>query len=466
MSLDIKTLERIARYEQYNRFYENDLNAQEKALLDVDARFYIAANIVKSIVDVTPDFLFGEAPRITATNQELIDTIISTTNFNTLFYRAALTSSLKGDGVIKLYLVDGAVKAQLIQPEFYYPVRDINDELSQADFLTEIDSDDNFVYYLRENITKSHIKRFIEKRVHKTGLARETALDANLVQILPVTEHPLTKELKPEEENIFHIIPIIHIPNYLTTDDCFGKSDLEGSETLVLAINKRLSEIDYIITKHADPKLQVPQNVLDAQMGANIIASSGTTFVHQDGIDNKAFKVIESSPNDKDMKYVQPNLDLTSAFDELDRLVNYLLLQTKTSPSLVQSYVNNGTAESGKALRLRLMDTERKLRQKKAYYYQAIKAFFDMAHVLLGANTQSVDIQFIDLLNDATENIDNAIKLRDKNLISHREALELAFPNTSKQEVDRMLLEVLEENLNQAQNQGLSAPQNQVLETI
>lgn len=443
MSLDIKTVERIAQYEQYERFYDNDYNTQEKNALDVDARFYIAANIVKSIVDVTPDFLFGEAPRITAQNQDLIDKIIDSTHFNTLFYRCALTSSLKGDAIIKLYVHNNQVKAQLIQPELFYPVTNIHGELVEVNFLTEISSDDNFIYYLRESITETSIKRFLEKRAQ----TQNKTIDNDLTQVLSVTEHPLTKDLKPEEENIFGVIPIVHIPNYLTSDDYFGVSDLKGSETLVLSINKRLSEIDYIITKHADPKLQVPQNILDSQQAYNIIATTGTTFVHQDGIDNKNFKVIETNPNDKDMKYVQPNLDLTSAFDELDRLVNYLLLQTKTSPSLVQSYRNNTSAESGKALRLRLMDTERKLRQKKAYYYKAIKEFFDIAHILLGAQEQPIDIQFIDLLNDTTENIDNAIKLHQEGLISHQEALQVAFPNTNKQEIDRMYLETLEENL-------------------
>lgn len=450
MNLDIQTLRRIQQYEQFERFYDNDYSTQEKALLDVDARFYIAANIVKSIIDVTPDFLFGEAPRISAPNQDLIDFITETTNFNTLFYRSALTSSLKGDAVIKLYLYNNQVRAQLIQPELFYPVKDINGEIIEADFLTLIDSDDNFVYFLREKITCEQISRSLEKRALKNNNNKEVALDDNLIKTMPVTEHELTKNLKPEEENIFNIIPIVHIPNYLTSDDDFGVSDLSGSETLVLAINKRLSEIDYIITKHADPKLQVPQNVLDSQQAYNVIASTGTTFVHKDGIDNKAFKVIESNPNDKDMKYVQPNLDLTSAFDELDRLVNYLLLQTKTSPSLVQTYSNNTSAESGKALRLRLMDTERKLRQKKAYYYKAIKEFYRIAHILIGAQEQKIDVTFIDLLNDTTENIDNALKLRKEKLISHRETLEMAFPNTSKQEIDRMILEVLEEDLQQA----------------
>lgn len=449
MNLDVQTLKRIQQYEQFERFYDNDYNTQEKALLDVDAHFYIAANIVKSIIDVTPDFLFGEPPRVSAPNQDLIDNITETTHFNTLFYRSALTSSLKGDAVIKLYLYDNQVRAQLIQPELFYPTRDFTGEIIEADFLTPIDSDDSYVYYLREKITHEKISRSLEKRAKKSDDNKEVALDENLIQIFSITEHDLTKNLKPEEENIFGIIPIVHIPNYLTSDDVFGVSDLSGSETLILAINKRLSEIDYIITKHADPKLQVPQNVLDSQQAYSVIASTGTTFVHKDGIDNKAFKVIESNPNDKDMKYVQPNLDLTSAFDELDRLVNYLLLQTKTSPSLVQSYRNNTSAESGKALRLRLMDTERKLRQKKAYYYKAIKEFYRIAHILLGAQEQKVDITFIDLLNDTTENIDNALKLRKEKLISHRETLEMAFPNTSKQEIDRMVLEVLEEDLEQ-----------------
>lgn len=438
MWYNIEDSKRIINYEKFERYYNNKFNSNEKNKLPVDSIYYVAANLSKSIIEITPDFLFGETPRVTAANQDLIDYINQTTKFNTLMYRTALTATIKGDAVIKLYLYNNQVKAQLIQPENFFPTYNIFGDLEEAMIATIIETEEKYSYLLKETISKEKIIRSLHK------------IDENkdIKEDLSIASHPLTKGLAASETNVIGIVPIIHIPNILSPkSDTFGVADLEGCDELVLAINKRLSEIDYIISKHADPKLQVPMGVLDSIKNLDIIEQGDSKFVHVTGLDNQDFKVIEKAPNDAEMKYVQPNLDLTSAFEELDRLVNLLLLQTKTSPSLVNNNKDGGQAESGKALRLRLMDTERKLRQKKVFYDKAIKEFFMIAQMLLSKEAETVDVEFINMLNDTTENIDNALRLYSSNLISHKEALKIAYPNTSEEEIDRMVLEKIEETL-------------------
>lgn len=427
-------LKHIAKYERYERFYNNTFSNQEKSLLDVDARFYIAANMTKSIVDVTPDFLLGEFPHITANNQETVDQILDTSDLQTVLYDATLSAALKGKSYIKLYVYNNQIKAQSLEADHVIITRDLHGNINTAMILTAIEdpAEDGSVTCLKELHTTKAIKRSVIILEPSKSIKQE----------LPVSAHELTESLTEEEENVFGVIPLVELRN-----NSKATSDIEGCETLILAINKRLSEIDYIITKHADPKMQVPHGVLD-KAGADIITSGSTTFVHVDGIDNKQFKMLEINPEDAEMKYVQPDLNLSAAYEEIDRLINYLLNQTKTSTTLIQSIKDGSSVESGKALRLKFMNTERKLKQKKVFISKAIQDFFFIAQTLLGQNkTDKVDIEYVDILNDLETSVKNAIDLFNAGVISQKEALRKAYPNTTEEMIHQMLLESIEEKM-------------------
>lgn len=440
----IEDQKRIGRYDKFQRYYDNEFTTAEKQALRTDSVYYISPNIIKSIVEITPDFLFGETPRISAKQQDLVDEIINSTNFCTLFYQAALTGSLKGDSVIKLYKHNNMIKAQLVQPENFFPTYNIMGEINSVVFATVVDTDENYNYLLKEEITDKEITRKLfkcdKKKNDIIGEVTDKTQKTKLMGSLP-----------DKEVNQLNTIPVIHIPNLLAPISSFwGISDLYGCDELILAINKRISEIDYILTKHADPKLQVPEGILDKKQVIDTIQyTNGDIAAHitVDGLDNQEFKVIEKAPNEAEMKYVQPNLDMTAAFDELKFLTDRLLNATKTSPSLIYNNTDGGQAESAKALKMRMQDTERKLRQKKAFFNKAIKEFFSIAFRLMNATEEIVDVEFVDLLNDTDTNIDRAIKLYEKGLISHREALRVSYPNTDESVIEDMLKEIELEKL-------------------
>lgn len=430
----IQQLKEIANYEMYERFYNNNFNRSEIGMLDVDARFYIAANITKSIVDTTADFLLGEAPKISTddSKQEIVDQIIDTSDFGTVLFDAVQSASLKGKSYVKLYLLDGQVKAQALEPNDVVAYKDLNGNIYKAMILTAIETtEENTTICLKEEMTQDAIVR----SVIELDESKQVKIE------MSVKDHPLTASYMPTETNYFKIIPLIEIKN-----NSKALSDIDGCETLILAINKRLSEIDYIISKHADPKMQIPVGVLD-KASADFVTAGETTFVHVDGIDNKDFKMLEVSPNDADIKYVQPNLDLTAAYEEIDRLVNYLLNQTKTSTALIQSLKDGGQVESAKALKLKLMNTDRKLRQKKNFITKAIKDFFNVAFILMQQPAAMIDVEYIDIINDKDSAVTNAITLYQAGIISKREAIRTAFPGVAEEMVDQMYLELLEENL-------------------
>lgn len=436
----VKDQIRLENYEMYHSFYKNKVSDNLKKLSDVDARIYLAVNICKTIAHITPDFLFGEQPRITVKqNQEQINDILRTLKFNSNMYRASLTSTVKGDVVLKLYAKDNKVKMQVIQPNNFFPSYDSCGELTEAIIASIFEQNDN-TYMLQEIHTSSQITRKLYVLDDKKDIQKE----------VPLTTLPETASLQPVEKNPIGMIPIIHIPNFVAMEDCnFGVSDFEGEKEMLLSLNKRLSEIDYIISKHADPKIQVPQGTLN-RPDVTILEMAGTTKMISSDIDHKEFKMLEVAPNDSEIKYIQPDLSgLTQAFEEIDRILNYILMDTETSPSLLTVNKDGNMAESGKALRFRLMNTIRKIRRKQAYYTEAIQSIFDIAQRLLGnTSPEAVDVEFIDTItSDADEFIERAVKMYKEGLISHAEALNMAFPGTEKSVIDQMILDVVDEKL-------------------
>lgn len=436
----VKDQIRIENYDMFHSFYKNKVSDSLKKLSDVDARIYLAVNICKTIANITPDFLFGEQPRITVkTNQEQINDIIKTLKFNSNMYRASLTSTVKGDVVVKLYIKDSKVKMQVIQPNNFFPKYDSYGDLTEATIASLFDQG-KVTYMLQEVHTVKQITRKLYTLDEKKDIQKE----------VPLSTLPETASLQPVESNPIEIIPIIHIPNFVAMEDSnFGVSDFEGEKEILLSLNKRLSEIDYIISKHADPKIQVPQGTLN-RPDVTILEMAGTTKMISTDIDHKEFKMLEVAPNDAEIKYIQPDLSgLSQAFEEIDRILNYILMDTETSTSLLTVNKDGNMAESGKALRFRMMNTIRKIRRKQAYYTEAIQSMFDIAQRLLGSNTpETVDVEFIDTItSDPDEFIDRAIKIYKEGLISHAEALKMAFPGTEQAVIDQMILEVVDEKL-------------------
>lgn len=438
MSLfNVNQIKKIKQYETYDRLYHNKLNSYERNVLNPDATHYISTNFTASIIDITPDFLFGETPHITTeeAHQELLDDIAESCLAETLFYDATRTASLKGHAFIRLYLDNGAVGAQLVEPEWVLPKYDLNNNLLSAKVYTVLDMKDTQHFYVLE-------EAFTPKDVTRTVYLLDENKD--VTETLSTKQHELTAHLVAKEKNPSGVLPIIELKNNSTCT-----SDIEGCEDLLLAINKSVSESGYIVSKHSDPKIQVPEGYIEEMMTpADIISlPTGTTFVHQT-IDNKEMKVIEAKDG-TEIKYVQPNLNLTAAENYFDTLVDLLLMQTKTAHNLIKPVKDGSQVESGKAFKLKLLNTERKLKQKKVFIKRFIREFFKTAASLLGKQIERVDVEFIDLIKDIEADTNRALNLYDRQAISKRELLRMSYPGTDESVIEEMLLEQLEEQVTQ-----------------
>jgi hypothetical protein len=386
MAIDFKTYppaEHRQRVEAYARYEKLFLGRHKDLYAGMPGRYqlrrYIAANMAGVISRLSADLLFGEQPDFLAPDgdeqvQEALDRIVAGNNLHTANYESALSNSFRGDAVYKVRW--GKRTPQADQPEA------IIEEVPASIYFPELDDDD-----VRRvvRVTLAWVKRdpqdtkraYLRAEVHEPGVIRHQLFDLGSISTLTVSgsqaatisiggkalqQIPLNtleayQDLPEEEETGLDHIPIFHAPNFRYGSRFWGISDYEGLESLFEALNDRISQIDEVLQKHVAPKIVLPPS-----------------FVDEDGkVRFDRMEAIQLGAGEQPPSYITWDAHLTAAFSEVDRLMEMIFLMSETAPSAfgLDKY---GVAESGRALRLRLLRTLAKVNRKRLYYDRALKA--------------------------------------------------------------------------------------------
>ena len=175
---------------------------------------------------------------------------------------------------------------------------------------------------------------------------------------------------KTEETGIDDFL-VVHVPNFRTAREYFGRSEFIGLESLFSALNARLSQTDFNLTYHADPILGIPRDVFREK-------------VNETGeVDKRELRVMPFDEDGRLAEYVTYDGRLSDAKEFIDGLVDKILLVSETARQLV-GLDAGGVAESGRALKYRLMRTLAKVNRKRLYYSTAIPKILELAQRLEG----------------------------------------------------------------------------------
>jgi len=318
---------------------------------------YIVCNFGGLISKVSADLLFGEQVTFKfsdKTDQKIIDAtdeIIKNNKLHTRNYESALQNSYFGDSVMKLRRdVKGNPIIEYLSPELIFVTTDpdnINDiqkiELCWKKVVGKTE-------YLRKEI---HTKGKIENEVWQLA-GEELSVKVDLAVV-----YGQNHNIKESEDTGIDDFMIKLIPNWKTSNRIFGISDYVDLSSLFDEVNNRVTRNADILNRHADPKLAVPKGVLD---------ESGK-------VKTASFDLFEVTGTDGGIQkpeYVTWDANLDAAFKEIDQMVEFLFLFSETSPS-VFGLDKGGTAESGRALKFKLLRTLAKISRKKNYYDEALK---------------------------------------------------------------------------------------------
>lgn len=338
---------------------------------------YVVVNFAGLLSKVPADMLFQDPLKIDVDkkeNQEWLDGFAEQNQLQVQLYESALDNSAKGDAVFKLRIgvrntADATAKSTVIleqqDPAIYFPEFDGKNALNTPyrDVLAVTFQENDKTYLHKEIHTPGYIMHEVYRYDPKSQkiISRENA---------PAFGYPDREETKIKRSLVFHI------PNF-RKGGFFGRSDYYDLESLMFALNNRMTKTDNILDKHSDPILAVPTGVLD---------ENGKVKREALGL----FEVDNENPGFNKPEYITWNANLEAAEKQIEQLVEFLFMTSEISPATMGMDKDSGAAESGRALKFKLLRTLAKMKRKRMYYDQAIKDILETAQELAAA--WSIDI--------------------------------------------------------------------------
>lgn len=433
---------RFADYKQYEELFNGDhfsaFSIKAEEVRDQYARLrYVVCNFTGLVSKVIADMLFGEPVTITdKENQEFIDELVFENKLDSLFYEHAISNSYYGDNLFKIRVENNKVLIEDASPSLYIPELDPHNVRAKPKRIHLVSI--NKIGEDKYMVVETHEPPKVRIKIGKITKEGVTEITTKAYQELSGITY------EPEVDTKINRFLVIHVPNWKTKGH-YGISDFKDIKELVFALNNRMTKIDNILDKHSDPILAVPTGVLD-----------------EDGkVQQKAFTMFEMDEKGNKPEYIVWNANLDNAIAEIDKLVEFLYMFSETSPDAL-GMGKNGIAESGRALKMRLLRTIAKRNRKKLYYDQAIKEVIYVTELLIKANPsyyvseENKSIKPVKpqvpatswqdgVVNDETERTDIAIKKVDAGLISKKRAV-MELENVEDDEADDILKEVEKED--------------------
>jgi len=376
---------------------------------------YITANFAGMLSTLCADMLVGEPPDFTVADEtntgalEAVGRLVKENDLVVLAYEAALAGSFRGDMLLKARW--GLRTPQSEKPEA------LIEEVPVTIYFPEF-SEDNVRQVVRASLAWLKADPFDPKRQlvrveeHEPGIIRNRLFrlspNTQEAEEIEITYLPEYVDLPAEVETGLTEIPLYHVPNFRYGSRFWGISDYQGLESLIEALNNRMSMVDTVLDKHVAPRLVAPPSMLD-----------------EDGkLQLDKLDVIIKEPGEDDVKYLTWDAQLTAAFSYIDRLMELLFILSETGPSIF-GLDKFGIAASGTALRLRLIRTVAKINRKRLYFDRGLKAVLYAAQQLeqihggAGYEPAPVSIQWADGLPE------------DLDQLTRQESLRRAAGNTS-----------------------------------
>lgn len=394
-------IERLAKYRRMKRLYQGkprEMYERAQALLadtpharQLDT-LYIAVNLADIIVTKPADMLVGEPPQFEtglpdgSAEQTTINSYVEENDLTQLIYESAIGAGIRGESFIKerfgyrqdysalleigANLPDDAVMEPIIEhvsATAVFPEVSNGDvkkfkavDIAQVEYVSTPKTDIPFL-----NVER-HLPGYIKYeryRLQEFEGGVNTDYGAT-IQIYNIVEQVDTGR---EEDLVATGVPhllVQHIAYKATDDHWRGRSGLDTVESIIYAINDRLTQIDYILWKHSDPNAYGP-NLQGAGDGDEVRLGGAYIPVGKD----------DMAPG-----YMTWNGQLDSAFKELETLIGMVFQLAETPQWLFgtvlgdQNAGGTGTSHTDSAaIKARFMPILSKVARIRSQYDRAIR---------------------------------------------------------------------------------------------
>jgi hypothetical protein len=423
---DDESLNRLRSYGVYENLLEGD--HYSAYMKDVGNEFsrkykflrYITCNFAGLVSKVIADVLFGEKvsiedPDKNKEKQAFIDALVHENNLDTQFYESSLFNSCRGDAIFRIRIENDEIKVEDINPAMYFPKLTPNFREEPKEVELAWKEKYNKETYLIKEI---HTAGQIENKVYlmKSGDDKTIVRPVGVEEFNKISGKNLDQIVKTGIDEI----PIIHIPNFRATNSFWGTSDYHDLQSLFFAVNNRITKTDNTLDKHSDPILSVPEGILD----------------ENGNVEKESLGMVEIREGEGKPEYIVWDANLDSAFKELDQLVKMIFMFSEISPDVL-GIDGQGTIESGRALKLRMLRTLAKKNRKALYYELGIQKVVEIASKFAKAGYKIGDISykgdpivpdviFSDgVIDDKVEEVENESLLYEAGLTSQKRAIKI-----------------------------------------
>lgn len=326
---------------------------------------YIIANFAKILTLLCADLQFGEQGEgfnvkcNDDKTQEALNNIIVDNRFNaTLYEESGCASSYRGDAVYKIKVENGKVRIYSQPACNWFPLTEQGNVKRVQKHILAWEEYHGEEKYLRK---ETHEKGRIISEIFDLS----EGLIGNKVSFesLGITAN---NEPIPEVEltGIDDFLIVSH-PNWSVDNDICGVDDYEDIDSLVSELAATLSRNALVLMKHTDPNMYGDPNYLENNDDGSYTLTAGGAF----------FPV---SPDANPPGYLTWDGKLEAAEKQIDRLIELLFYVSETSPACF-GLDKSSIAESGAALKKRLLRTLAKVNRKKLYSEPAIKDVLEVA---------------------------------------------------------------------------------------
>jgi hypothetical protein len=335
---------------------------------------YIVCNYAGLISKICADLLFGEQLKVVvgepdSKEQMAVDAIWTNNKMLPRLYEMGLSNSWRGDVCIKNRLgklhawdTDMLPIIESQPPDYFFPELngDNIQEMTGCTLAWEKKLGDD---------------TYIRKEIHKPGqIINELwkLKDGELKTQVPLSTFPEYAEVEELVETGYPGLLVTHVPNWRLDDMFWGISDYHDMESLFDGTNNRLSRIDRILDKHSDPKLILPPGSM------KLDPANKRYYIEKE--DLQCMEVNAAEVGDLP-RYLVWDASFDAAFKELEKYLEIMMMCSEIAPAAF-GLDKGGTAESGRALKYKMIRTLAKVNRKKLYFDEAIKTAVYIAQVL------------------------------------------------------------------------------------
>jgi hypothetical protein len=256
-------------------------------------------------------------------------------------------------------------------------------------------------------------------------------------------------------------IPVEYIPNSQMVGEFWGESDYAPMRDMAEEIMVRFSMLADVLNKHAYPKMVVPSELTEKITSATREDLARGGFPREivdvvSGMDkNDLSALVDIFGTDPDTdrgtlpRYVTWDASLASAYQELDKAFEFLLMVTCLPPEAF-GLAKYGISESGRALKFRNTRALAETNKKRLFMLAPLKRIIRAALAFAGAQVALSDISIITedgLPFDSIDATAVAVQQKAAGIASLQTAIRMINPDLSNDAVEEEIARITAEGI-------------------